>query len=79
MNPGSGNAPSPSENRQPTGADQVLGGGNGIQDDPFEAILDRALEVAFAPIIAEYKAARESRMADLNARIGEAKARAANG
>lgn len=32
---------------------------DGIGDDRFEAMLDRALEVAFAPIIEEYRASRE--------------------
>ena len=35
-----------------------------IGDDRFEAMLDRALEVAFAPIIEEYRTSRERSLAD---------------
>lgn len=35
-----------------------------IGDERFEAMLDRALEVAFAPIIEEFRASRERSLAD---------------
>lgn len=79
MNPGFGNVPTPPKQPQTIGSDAVFGGGAVDLEDPFEPILDKALEVAFAPIIAEYNAAKERRMADLSSLIVEAKARSMNG
>lgn len=49
----------------PTETPPVVGEeSDAIGDDRFEAMLDRALEVAFAPIIEEYRVSRERSLAD---------------
>lgn len=78
MNPGPGDMSNPSKEPRSIGLDAEAPGGDVDMDDPFDAILDKALEAAFAPIIEEFRMAREQRMADLVARIAEAKARSLN-
>lgn len=61
MSPESDASPVPPRRPKAPMATPPIGGEESdvIGDDRFEAMLDRALEVAFAPIIEEYRASRE--------------------
>lgn len=79
MNPNYDDMSNPFKEPRPIGADAEVPCGDVDLDDPFDAILDKALEAAFAPIVEEFRMAREQRWADLDARIADAKARSLNG
>ncbi len=53
MNPGFGNTPPTPEPKRDAVEGRVAGGGDEMDDDPFVAIFDRALEVAEA-LVSEF-------------------------